>query len=81
MADSVSLAVGAFDLRAGLFAGGKMLCADLARGLIEVETRWTVYNRLRKRAGNDDRVAAEHRVQDDVDTVEQRFAGTGCPRP
>src|SRR5438477_12233983 len=41
MADTVALAVGAFDLRARLFDGRKMACADLARGLVDLEERWT----------------------------------------
>src|SRR5439155_636216 len=41
MADTVALAVGAFDLRARLFDGHKMACPDLAHGLVDLEERWT----------------------------------------
>src|SRR5207237_8943377 len=51
MADTVALAVGAFDLRARLFDGHKMACPDLAHGLVDLEERWTSYNAARKADG------------------------------
>jgi len=80
LGDTVSFAVSAFDLRARLFAGHKMGCADLSRGLIDVEERWTAYSTTRRRAfvlpdG------AEQRLRDDVAAVERRFASATCPRP
>ena len=71
--DTVALAVAAFDVRAGLFAGHKMSCDDLARGLVQVEDRWTAYLDAAQ-------VAARH-LRDEVDAIEGRFARTGCPRP
>ena len=84
LGDTVSLAVKAFDVRASLLAGRKMTCADLARGLVAVEQRWTRYTTTRKRTNaalDAPQLAAEHHLQDDVDGVERRFARTGCPRP
>jgi hypothetical protein len=63
----------AFDVRAGLFAGHKMSCDDLARGLVQVEDRWTAYLDAAQ-------VAARH-LRDEVDAIEGRFGRTGCPRP
>lgn len=74
LGDTVSIAVKAFDVRASLFAGGKMTCDDLARGLVEVEDRWTAYLRAA-------RSGAQNHLRDDVDAVERRFTRTACPRP
>ncbi|HXL34252.1 MAG TPA: hypothetical protein VN953_04985, partial [Gemmatimonadales bacterium] len=43
-ADTLALAIAAFDLRAQLFASRQMQCPELARGLVSVEQRWTAYN-------------------------------------
>jgi hypothetical protein len=84
LGDTVSFAVAAFDLRARLFAGHKMGCADLARGLVDLEQRWTAYSAARGlAAGTPDsaRIASDPQLLADVGVVEQRFARTGCPRP
>ena len=84
MADTVALAVGAFDLRARLFDGHKMACPDLARGLVDLEERWTSYNAARKDdAGALDSVrnARDRSLYSDVDAVERRFERSKCVRP
>jgi proteasome lid subunit RPN8/RPN11 len=84
LGDTVVFAVAAFDLRARLFAGKKMGCADVARGLVELEQRWIAYTAARKIvAGRPDAapIPDDLRLHGDVGAVEQRFARTGCPRP
>jgi len=84
MADTVALAVGAFDLRARLFDGRKMACPDLARGLVDLEERWTSYNAARKddaAALDSARNARDRSLYSDVDAIERRFERSKCPRP
>jgi proteasome lid subunit RPN8/RPN11 len=84
LADSTAYSVTAFGVRARLFDGRKMVCADLARGLVEVEERWTAYTAARAVASatvDAAQVATDQRLHTDVNAVEQRFARTGCPRP
>jgi proteasome lid subunit RPN8/RPN11 len=84
LGDTVAFAAAAFDLRARLFAAKKMGCADLARGLVELEQRWITYTAARKIvAARPDAapLADDLRLHSDVGAVEQRFARTGCPRP
>jgi hypothetical protein len=84
LADSTAYSVTAFGVRVRLFDGRKMVCTDLARGLIEVEERWTAYTAARAVAGaafDPGQVATDQRLHADVNAVEQRFARTGCPRP
>jgi proteasome lid subunit RPN8/RPN11 len=74
--DTVSYAVAAFGVRSNFFAGHKMTCQDLARGLIEVEGRWTAY------IARDAAQSVTHqRLRDQVNDVEHRYTGSGCPRP
>ena len=82
--DTVAYAVAAFDLRAGLFAGHKMGCADLARGLVHLEDRWTAYNTaLASTPPHTDpaKIESERRLNQEVAAVERRYTRTGCPRP
>jgi len=84
MADTVALAVGAFDLRARLFDGHKMACPDLAHGLVDLEERWTSYNAARKddaSALDSVRNARDRSLYSDVDAVERRFERSKCARP
>lgn len=84
LADSTAYSITAFGVRARLFDGRKMVCADLARGLVEVEDRWTSYVAARAVAGaafDAAQIAIDQRLHGDVNAVEQRFARTGCPRP
>jgi len=84
LADSTAFAVAAFNIRARLFDERKMACADLARGLIEVDDRWIAYSAARGVGGaglDATDSARDRRLHADVGVVEQRFALSGCPRP
>src|SRR5690349_16197303 len=83
-ADTLGLAIAAFDLRARLFASRQMQCRELARGLVLVEERWTSYNAARKDAStslDSARTARDRSLYADADGVERRFERSGCPRP
>ena len=83
-ADTLGLAIAAFDLRAQLFASRQMHCPELARGLVLVEERWTTYNSVRKGGGvalDSARTARDRALYTDVDGVERRFERSTCPRP
>jgi len=84
LADTVAIAVAAFDLRARLFEKRQMSCEDLSRGLVQVEERWTAYSRARKAgpyALDSARDARDRTLYGDVDAVERRFERSSCPRP
>jgi len=83
-ADTLGLAIAAFDLRAQLFASRQMHCPELARGLVQVEERWTTYNSVGKENGvalDSARTARDRALYADVDGVEKRFERSACPRP
>ena len=84
LADSVAFAVTAFEIRLRLFDGRKMLCSDLAQGLVALETRWIAHSAARRSAGatlDSTRIARDRRLNGDVGAVERGYARTGCPRP
>ncbi len=84
LADSVAFAVTAFETRVRLFDGRKMVCSDLARGLTELESRWTAHNAARKAGAatlDSAQIARDRRLYADVGAAERGFARTGCPRP
>jgi len=67
-----------------LFDGRKMACPDLARGLVDMEERWTSYNAARKddaAALDSARNARDRSLYSDVDAIERRFERSKCPRP
>jgi hypothetical protein len=82
-ADTLALAIAAFDLRAQLFGTRQMQCPELARGLVTVEDRWTGYNSVRKDGVTLDsaRTARDRALYADVDGVERRFERSACLRP
>ena len=83
-ADTLALAIGAFDLRAQLFSSRQMQCPELARGLVLVEERWAAYNAVRKDGGlvvDSVRTARDRALYADAGAVERRFEASGCPRP
>ena len=83
-ADTLALALAAFDLRVRLFSSRQMQCAELARGLVLVEERWTAYNAARKEGGfalDSARTARDRTLYADADAVERRFERSLCPRP
>ena len=84
VADTLALAIAAFDLRERLFASRQMQCPELARGLVLVEERWTTYNSVRKESGttlDSARTARDRALYADVDGVERRFERSACIRP
>jgi hypothetical protein len=84
LADTVAFAVTAFEIRLRLFSTRKMLCSDLAQGLMELEARWIAHGAARKAAAatlDSARSARDRRLNADVGGVERGFARTGCPRP
>jgi hypothetical protein len=84
VADTLALAIAAFDLRARLFASRQMQCPELGRGLVLVEERWTTYNSVRKATGtplDSARAARDRALYTDVDGVERRFERSACTRP
>ncbi len=83
-ADTLGLAIAAFDLRAQLFASRQMHCPELARGLVLVEERWTAYNGVGKESSvalDSARTARDRALYADVDGVEKRFERSACSRP
>src|SRR5207253_10300974 len=82
-ADTLAIAVAAFDARARLFERRQMGCTELARGLVVVEEWWIAYNGARKQAFALDaaRDTRDRAVYADVDAVERRFERARCPRP
>jgi len=84
LADSVAFAVTAFEIRLRLLDGRKMVCSDLAHGLMDLEARWMAHTAARKVAGvtlDSARIARDRRLNTDVGAVERGYARTGCPRP
>src|SRR5205823_5729595 len=49
--DAVQRALEAYQLRASLFAGRRMTCDDLGRGLADLDAQWLQYNLTLRRAG------------------------------
>ncbi len=82
-ADTLALAVAAFDVRARLFERRQMTCPELSRGLVAVEERWITYNAARKSAFVLDsaRDVRDRSAYADVTAVERRFERSKCARP
>jgi len=83
-ADTLALAVSAFDMRARMFDTRRMGCPGLASGLRQVEDGWLAYNIARKNllAGSDPgRDARDKSLYADVRAVEVRFERSSCARP
>lgn len=84
LADTVAFAVTAFEIRLRLYDARKMLCSDLALGLVDLESRWIAHSAARKATAatlDSARLARDRRLNADVGGVERAFARTGCPRP
>jgi hypothetical protein len=83
-ADTLALALSAFDMRARMFDTRRMGCPGLARGLRQVEDGWLSYNMARKdlmAASDPARDARDKSLYADVRTVEVRFERSSCARP
>jgi len=83
VADTLALAVAAFDARARLFDHHQMGCPELGRGLVVLEEWWMTYNAARKQAFALDSAhgARDRSLYSDIDAVERRFERSHCPRP
>lgn len=83
-ADTVALAVAAFDLRTSMLERGQMSCLEFARGLVQVEEAWIAYNVARKlgpAALDSTRGARDNALLANVQRVERRFEASPCARP
>lgn len=83
-ADTLALAISAFNMRASMYDSRRMACSGLQRGLTQVEDAWLVYNLARKdlMAGADPvRDARDRSLYADVRSVEARFERSSCTRP
>jgi MFS family permease len=83
--DSLQRALEAYHLRATLFTTRKMTCADLGRGMVEIDAQWMQYNLARSRTVSEDFSDSAHArdqaLAHAVEQVEADFERTGCPRP
>ena len=75
-AQAVQQAITAYRQQASLFASRQTGCADLARGLTDVDDAWLRYTLASPPAGT-----AQSGLAADVDQVEADFERSGCPRP
>lgn len=83
-ADTLALAISAFNLRASMYDSRRMPCSGLQRGLTQVEDAWLGYNLAHKdlMAGSDPvRDARDKGLYADVRGVEVRFERSTCARP
>ena len=83
-ADTLALAVTAFDERARMFENKQMTCAGLQRGLQQIEENWLRYNVARRETlapFDSQREERDRSLYADVRDVERRFERSGCVRP
>ena len=83
-ADTLALAIAAFDARSRMLEARQMTCAGLARGLEQVEDQWLAYNVARKGVlapFDSAREARDRGLYADVRAVERRFERSACERP
>ena len=83
-ADTLSLALAAFTMRARMYDTRRMGCPGLSRGLQQVEDSWLAYNIARKEtlaASDSVRDTRDRSLYADVRAVELRFERSSCARP
>ena len=83
-ADTLALALTAFEDRVRMFEAKQMTCAGLQRGLQQVEDNWLTYNIARRETlapFDGQREDRDRSLYADVRGVERRFERSGCPRP
>jgi hypothetical protein len=83
-ADTLSLALTAFEDRARMFDAKQMTCPGLQRGLQQVEDNWLAYNIARRETlapFDGQREDRDRSLYADLRGVERRFERSGCPRP
>ena len=82
LADEVARVVLGYQERASLFDNRQMTCADLARGMAQVDEGWRGYNvEGRSEAGtlDPDRAERDETLYAQVLEVERHFRASGCP--
>lgn len=83
-ADTLGLAVAAFELRATMFGRRQMGCAELAHGLVQVDDAWMAYSFARRHASpvlDSARDGRDRELFAQVKAVERRFESSACARP
>ncbi|HUC40452.1 MAG TPA: hypothetical protein VMR92_06430, partial [Gemmatimonadales bacterium] len=83
-ADTLALALTAFDDRSRMFDAKQMTCAGLQRGLQQVEDNWLSYNIARRgilAPFDGQREGRDRTLYADVRTAERQFERSGCARP
>lgn len=83
-ADTLALALTAFDERTRMFEARQMTCTGLSRGLQQVEDGWLAYNIARKQTlapFDSQREVRDQSLYASVRAVERRFERSGCSRP
>ena len=83
-ADTLALAISAFDARARMYDARQMTCPGLQRGLQQVEDGWLAYNMARKETltpFDSGREVRDRSLYADVRSVERRFERSSCTRP
>ena len=82
-ADTLALALTAFEDRSRMFDARQMPCTGLSRGLQQVEDGWLGYNIARKEVLTPDatRDARDRSLYAGVRTAERNFERSGCARP
>jgi hypothetical protein len=83
-ADTLALALTAFDDRSRMFDAKQMTCAGLQRGLQQVEDNWLSYNIARREIlapFDGQREERDRTLYAGVRTAERQFERSGCARP
>lgn len=84
LADTLAVALASYGRGIGDAGGNPALCDELQRGLVSVDQAWIAYNERGKVwvSGLDaERAQRDERLYARVDSVERRFAASGCQRP
>jgi len=83
-ADTLALALTAFEDRARMFDAKQMTCPGLQRGLQQVEDNWLTYNIARRETlapFDGQREDRDRSLYADVRNAERRFERSSCARP
>jgi hypothetical protein len=83
LADSLALAMRRYDERASLFERRELDCLGLSRGVTAVETRGAAYREALGAEGatlDAARATRDHALRASLDSVEQQFRRSQCPR-
>jgi len=83
-ADTVALALAAFDVRVTMFEERKMGCVDLARGLVQLDETLLAYGVARRQGPtvlDAPRTARDRDLFTGASTAERQYERSGCTRP